>query len=70
MEGEVNIHYRSPIRREEKEHVPEDELRKRQEDQVNVFLCPTGMIPNQCSGEHKCSPRFFSSAPPQKKIKL
>ncbi len=36
MEGEVNIHYRSPIRREEKEFVPEDELRKRQEDQVNL----------------------------------
>ena len=34
-EGEVNIHFRSPIRREEKEYVPEDELRKRQEDQVN-----------------------------------
>ncbi len=38
MEGEVNIHYRSPIRREEKEYVPEDELRKRQEDQVKIFL--------------------------------
>ena len=35
-EGEVNIHYRSPIRREEKDYVPEDELRKRQEDQVTA----------------------------------
>ena len=33
-EGEVNIHYKTPIRREEKEFIPEDELRKRQEDQV------------------------------------
>jgi hypothetical protein len=38
MEGEVNIHYRSPVRREEKDHVPEDELRKRQEDQVRIFI--------------------------------
>ena len=29
-EGEVNIHYKSPIRREEKENIPEEELRKRQ----------------------------------------
>ena len=29
-EGEVNIHYKSPIRREEKEVIPEEELRKRQ----------------------------------------
>ena len=36
-EGEVNIHYRSPIRREEKDYVPEDELRKRQEDQVKAL---------------------------------
>ena len=34
-EGEVNIHYKTPIRREEKEFIPEDELRKRQEDQVS-----------------------------------
>ena len=33
-EGEVNIHYKSPIRREEKENIPEEELRKRQ---VNLF---------------------------------
>lgn len=37
-EGEVNIHYKTPIRREEKEFIPEDELRKRQEDQVQRIL--------------------------------
>jgi len=36
-EGEVNIHYKTPIRREEKEFIPEDELRKRQEDQMRKF---------------------------------
>lgn len=36
-EGEVNIHYKSPIRREEKECIPEEELRKRQEDQMKRF---------------------------------
>merc|ERR1711983_308112 len=36
-EGEVNIHYKTPIRREEKEYIPEDELRKRQEDQMRKF---------------------------------
>ena len=32
-EGEVNIHYKSPIQREEKECIPEEELRKRQVQQ-------------------------------------
>ena len=36
-EGEVNIHYKTPVRREEKEFIPEDELRKRQEDQMRKF---------------------------------
>merc|ERR1711935_787366 len=36
-EGEVNIHYKTPIRREEKEFIPEDELRKQQEDQMRKF---------------------------------
>ncbi len=31
-EGEVNIHYRSPVRYEEKEELPEEELRKRLEN--------------------------------------
>jgi sorbin and SH3 domain-containing protein 1 len=35
-EGEVNIHYKTPIRREEKEYIPEEELRRRQEDQVHL----------------------------------
>lgn len=35
MEGEVNIHYKSPVRREEKDYVSEDDLKKRQEDQVS-----------------------------------
>jgi len=34
MEGEVNIHYKSPVRMEEKDFMPEEELRKRQEEQV------------------------------------
>ena len=36
-EGEVNIHYKSPIVIEEKEVIPEEELRKRQEDQMKKF---------------------------------
>ncbi len=37
MEGKVNIHYKSPIRREERDYVAEDELKKRQEEQVFPF---------------------------------
>ncbi len=37
QESEVNIHYRSPIRHEQKESVPEEELRKRQEAQMRQF---------------------------------
>ena len=37
-EGEVNIHYKSPIRREEKDVIPEEELRKRQV--LNFTLIP------------------------------
>ena len=39
-EGEVNIHYKSPVRREEKECIPEEELRKRQVKYiVPNFIC-------------------------------
>ena len=37
-EGEVNIHYKSPIRREEKDAIPEEELRKRQVWKINFCL--------------------------------
>lgn len=33
----MNIHYKSPIRHEQKEFVPEEELRRRQEDQMREF---------------------------------
>jgi sorbin and SH3 domain containing protein 1 len=33
----VNIHYRSPVRHEQKDSLPEDELRKRQEGQMREF---------------------------------
>ena len=33
----MNIHYRSPIRAEERDPIPEDELRARQEDQMRQF---------------------------------
>merc|ERR1711981_1013495 len=36
-EGEVNIHYKTPVRQEAKEFIPEDELRRRQEDQMRKF---------------------------------
>jgi hypothetical protein len=36
-EGDVNIHFKSPVRREEKEVIPEEELRKRQEEQMKRF---------------------------------
>ncbi len=36
-EGEVNIHYRTPTRSERKEDIPEEELRKRQEEQMRDF---------------------------------
>ena len=36
-EGQVNIHYRTPISLEEKEPIPEEELRKRQEEQMKKF---------------------------------
>ncbi len=36
-ESEVNIHFRTPIRAEQKEAVPEEELRKRQEEQMRQF---------------------------------
>jgi len=36
-EGEVNIHYKTPVRQEAKEYIPEDELRRRQEDQMRTF---------------------------------
>ena len=45
-EGEVNIHYKTPIRREEKEFIPEDELRKRQEDQVRGHPYTTYYVKN------------------------
>ena len=37
-EGEVNIHYKSPVRREEKENIPEEELRKRQVYLLNTYI--------------------------------
>ena len=37
-EGEVNIHYKTPVRQEAKEFIPEDELRRRQEDQVKIYF--------------------------------
>merc|ERR1719210_975766 len=36
-EGEVNIHYKTPVRQEAKEFIPEDDLRRRQEDQMRKF---------------------------------
>ena len=36
-ESEVNIHFRSPIRHEHKDYVPEEELRMRQEEQMRKF---------------------------------
>lgn len=38
VEGEVNIHFKSPVRMEEKDYVSEVELRKRQEEQVHRQL--------------------------------
>ncbi|XP_059098282.1 titin homolog isoform X2 [Tigriopus californicus] len=36
-EGEVNIHFKSPVRHDQKPYVPEEELRRRQEKQMKEF---------------------------------
>ena len=36
-ESEVNIHYRAPIRAEVREPIPEEEMKRRQEEQMRQF---------------------------------